>query len=139
MVKFPHDNFLPLKCNSVRENAFHLNAQSGVVRFAHFGNRSISLEQLGGPSALVIRADSFTDEDEKRRVKEAICFLSPEQTGSVETIAEDHRTDLYSLGVVFWKLLVGHGLMPFEGGAIELLHSIAQRKPLLVSDARRDT
>lgn len=60
---------------------------SGTVRLVHFGNRSQSLEQLGGPSNLVLRsATDAMDEDEKHRVKEALCYLAPEQTGSVETI-----------------------------------------------------
>lgn len=88
----------------VRANAFHLNGHSGLVRFAHFGNRSISLEQLGGPSALVIAADTL-EELSKRKVKEALCYLAPEQTGSVETSHEDHRTDLYSLGMTVNSLL----------------------------------
>lgn len=121
----------------VRANAFHLNGHSGLVRFAHFGNRSISLEQLGGPSALVIAADTL-EELSKRKVKEALCYLAPEQTGSVETAHEDHRTDLYSLGVLFWTLLVGHGQMPFEGSPMEILHAIAQRRPIPVHEFRRD-
>ncbi|EJD55247.1 hypothetical protein AURDEDRAFT_140870 [Auricularia subglabra TFB-10046 SS5] len=123
----------------VRANAFHLSSFSGVVRLVHFGNRSQSLEQLGGPSALVLRsATDAMDEHEKQRVKEALCYLAPEQTGSVETIYEDHRTDLYSLGIVFWMLLVGHGTMPFEGGPMELLHSIVQKRPIIVHEVRRD-
>lgn len=121
----------------VRANAFHLNAHSGLVRFAHFGNRSVSLEQLGGPSALVIQADNLEDV-EKRRVKEALCYLSPEQTGGFETSMEDHRTDLYSLGVMFWTLLVGQGILPFEGSPMEILHAIVHARPVPVHGVRRD-
>ncbi|KAK7468476.1 Chk1 protein kinase [Stygiomarasmius scandens] len=119
----------------VRANAFHLNAHSGVVRFAHFGNRAVSLENYGSPSSLVLRA---FEEAEKLKVKEALCYLAPEQTGSIETMTQDHRTDLYSLGILFWTLLVGRGQMPFEGGALELLHSIVQKRPMPVHDVRRD-
>jgi hypothetical protein len=34
----------------IRSNAFHVSVHSGVVRFAHFGNRSVSLERLDGPN-----------------------------------------------------------------------------------------
>ncbi|THU88468.1 hypothetical protein K435DRAFT_830560 [Dendrothele bispora CBS 962.96] len=119
----------------VRANAFHLNAHSGMVRFAHFGNRAISLENYGSPSSLVLRA---FEEAEKLKVKEALCYLAPEQTGSIETMTQDHRTDLYSLGILFWTLLVGRGQMPFEGGALELLHSIVQKRPMPVHEVRRD-
>lgn len=114
-----------------------MNAHSGLVRFAHFGNRSISLEQLGGPSALVIAADAL-EEFSKLKVKEALCYLAPEQTGSVESALEDHRTDLYSLGVMFWTLLVGQGQMPFEGSPMEILHAIVQKRPMPVHEFRRD-
>lgn len=120
--------------DKVRANAFHLNSHSGLVRFVHFGNRAVSLEQFGSPSQLVIRAEDV----EKLKVKEALCYLAPEQTGSVETMSQDHRTDLYSLGVLFWTLLVGRGQMPFEGGPLELLHSIVQKRPMPVHEVRRD-
>lgn len=72
------------------------------------------------------------------KVKEALCYLAPEQTGSIETMTQDQRTDLYSLGILFWTLLVGRGQMPFEGGALELLHSIVQKRPMPVHEVRRD-
>ncbi|OCH84424.1 histidine kinase [Obba rivulosa] len=121
----------------VRANAFHLNAHSGLVRMVHFGNRAVSLEQFGVPSAFVLRADAF-EEVQKFKVKEALCYFAPEQTGSMEALNEDHRTDLYSLGIMFWTLLVGRGTMPFEGGPLELLHAIVQKRPMPVHEVRRD-
>ncbi|KAF8167825.1 hypothetical protein B0H34DRAFT_645007 [Crassisporium funariophilum] len=119
----------------VRANAFHLNSHSGFVRLVHFGNRAISLENFGSPSSLVLRA---YEEAEKLKTKEALCYLAPEQTGSTETMTQDHRTDLYALGILFWTLLVGRGQMPFEGSALELLHSIVQKRPMPVHEVRRD-
>jgi hypothetical protein len=77
----------------VRANAFHLAASSGRVRLVHFGNRAISLEQFGGPSELLIQADSL-EETGQLKVKEALCYLAPEQTTqSPDGInVEDHRT-----------------------------------------------
>ncbi|KAF9454975.1 dual-domain HisK/Mak2 protein kinase [Macrolepiota fuliginosa MF-IS2] len=119
----------------VRGNAFHLNSHSGSVRFVHFGNRAISLESFGSPSSLVLQT---YEESQKLKVKEALCYLAPEQTGSIETMTQDHRTDLYSLGILFWTLLVGRGQMPFEGGPLELLHAIVQKRPMPVHEVRRD-
>lgn len=56
----------------------------------------------------------------------------------MESTSEDHRTDLYALGVMFWTLLVGRGVLPFEGGPLELLHSIVQKRPMPVHEVRRD-
>jgi serine/threonine protein kinase len=119
----------------VRANAFHLNSHTGTVRLVHFGNRAISLENFGSPSSLVLRAFK---ESEKVKVKEALCYLAPEQTGGTETISQDHRTDLYALGILFWTLLVGNGQLPFEGGPLELLHAIVQKRPMPVHEVRRD-
>lgn len=121
----------------VRANAFHLNHHSGLVRLVHFGNRAVSLEQFGVPSEFVLQADAF-EEAQKLKVKEALCYFAPEQTGSMENLSEDHRTDLYSLGIMFWTLLVGRGTMPFEGGPLELLHAVAQKRPMPVHEVRRD-
>ncbi|KAF9072703.1 dual-domain HisK/Mak2 protein kinase [Rhodocollybia butyracea] len=110
----------------VRANAFHLNAHSSTVRV---------LENYGSPSSLVLQT---FEEGEKLKVKEALCYLAPEQTGSFETMTQDQRTDLYSLGILFWTLLVGRAQMPFEGGALELLHSIIQKRPMPVHEVRRD-
>jgi serine/threonine protein kinase len=105
------------------------------VRLVHFGNRAISLENFGSPSSLVIQT---AEEEEKLKVKEALCYLAPEQTGGIETMTQDHRTDLYSLGILFWTLLVGGGQMPFEGDSLELLHAIVQKRPMPVHEVRRD-
>lgn len=40
----------------------------------HFGNRAVSLEQFGVPSAFVLSADAF-EEAKKLKVKEALCYL----------------------------------------------------------------
>ncbi|KAH8992121.1 hypothetical protein EDB92DRAFT_1945661 [Lactarius akahatsu] len=39
---------------------------------------------------------------------------------------------------MFWSLLVGRGMLPFEGGPLEILHSIAQKRPMPVHEVRRD-
>ena len=62
---------------------------------------------------------------------------APEQTGGMESTSEDNRTDLYSLGIMFWTLLGGRGVHPFEGGPLELLHAIVQKRPMPVHEVRR--
>jgi predicted ATPase/GAF domain-containing protein/anti-anti-sigma regulatory factor len=52
---------------------------------------------------------------------ETLPYTSPEQTGRMNR-AVDHRTDLYSLGVIFYQLLTGR--RPFEAAdPMELIHA----------------
>ena len=53
-------------------------------------------------------------------------YMSPEQVGSPGT--EDHRTDLYSLGVVFYELLTGKFTVQ-DGTAKSILTGICQYIP----------
>jgi serine/threonine protein kinase len=62
-------------------------------------------------------------------------YMSPEQCSQAEQI--DSRTDIYSLGVILFEMLVGH--VPFVGDsatAIMLKH--LQEKPPSVLEERRD-
>jgi hypothetical protein len=82
-----------------------MNAQSGSVRLVHFGNRAVSLEQLGGPSLFVVQADT-QEGPERDQIREAMCYLAPEQSGTYDATTEDHRTDLYALGhTLLWVLI----------------------------------
>ncbi|KAL7411025.1 hypothetical protein BDY24DRAFT_371574 [Mrakia frigida] len=118
----------------IRPNAFHWNSSSGIVRWAHFGNRSVSLEGLGGPSNLVVEAESL-GELERKRVTDALSYLAPEQTGRVQ-YSSDHRTDLYALGVTLFTILTGS--VPFSGTAVDVFQAIVTLPPPKVHELRPD-
>ncbi|KAI9029591.1 hypothetical protein CLU79DRAFT_734877 [Phycomyces nitens] len=59
-----------------------------------------------------------------KSVQHTLVYLSPEQTGRTSTVV-DHRTDLYSLGIVFFVILTGQ--MPFEGSAVDILQAVLSR------------
>ena len=121
----------------VRANAFHSSLHSRLIRLVHFGIRTEMLENLGGPSSLVVAAS--TNEECSAKAKEALCYVAPEQTGNFDHITRiDHRTDLYSLGVLFWTLVVGRGALPLDDSVLDILHAVVHKTPPSVTKARKD-
>ncbi|MDY6994137.1 MAG: AAA family ATPase, partial [Pseudomonadota bacterium] len=58
----------------------------------------------------------------------SLTYLAPEQTGRMNCPL-DARTDLYSLGIVFYELLMGHP--PFRSiDAVDLIHSHLAKQPI---------
>lgn len=108
----------------IRPSAFHFNVQTGSVRFAHTGHRSVPLDEL----------NSGKWREESALVREAVAYVAPEQTG-LSSFAVDHRTDLYGLGATFLALLTGQ--VPWSH-CTEILHSIVTRKPRRVTELRPD-
>ena len=61
-----------------------------------------------------------------------LAYLSPEQTGRINR-SMDYRTDLYSLGVTFYELLIGQ--LPFTAtDAMELVHCHIAKNPVEVNE-----
>ena len=63
-------------------------------------------------------------------------YISPEQTDNMNYFV-DHRTDFYSLGVVFYQLLTNK--LPFQGDDfLEIVHKHIARKAVLVTNHKKD-
>jgi serine/threonine protein kinase len=61
------------------------------------------------------------------RLEGTLAYISPEQTGRMNR-GMDYRTDFYSLGVTFYKLLIGQ--LPFPTtDAMELVHAHIAKQP----------
>ncbi|MDC3955522.1 AAA family ATPase [Polyangium jinanense] len=67
-----------------------------------------------------------------RVLSEVLPYTSPEQTGRMNR-SVDYRTDMYSLGVVFYEMLAGR--KPFEAmDPLELMHAHIAVKPIPPSE-----
>ncbi|RUS21247.1 hypothetical protein BC937DRAFT_93220 [Endogone sp. FLAS-F59071] len=64
-----------------------------------------------------------------------LAHMSPEQTGRTSN-SPDHRTDLYSLGIIFFTLLAQR--LPFEGGPMDIIHAVLNRQVPPVHEIRPD-
>lgn len=63
-------------------------------------------------------------------------FIAPEQTGRVQS-SPDSRSDLYSLGLLFWNMLTGD--LPFSGSnPLEIIRNSLSRRVPPVSSKRLD-
>jgi eukaryotic-like serine/threonine-protein kinase len=84
-----------------------------------------------GPGDATLTSDSGT---QVGVVMGTPAYMSPEQTSGRPL---DHRTDIFSLGVVLFEMSTGR--RPFEGGsAAELVSAILRDTPPSVTDSRPD-
>ena len=84
------------------------NPETEMVKVIDFDIAS----QLSRETAAVLNPD---------KLEGTLSYMSPEQTGRMNR-AMDYRTDLYSLGVTFYKILTGK--LPFENDdKMELIHA----------------
>lgn len=103
----------------IRPDAFHFHRDTCAVRMINFGSGSRSFERgltSAGWASLV----------SERGVQYRLQFIAPEQTGRLPA-EPDSRTDIYSLGVLFWTMLTGQP--PFEGKSpLEVMQNVLSRR-----------
>jgi signal transduction histidine kinase/predicted ATPase/CheY-like chemotaxis protein len=113
----------------LRADAFHYHKDTGVVRMINFGSGARSFERgltSAGWASLV----------SERGVQHKLQFIAPEQTGRLPA-EPDSRTDVYSLGVLFWTMLTGQPA--FEGKKpLEIMQNVLSRRIPLASAIRAD-
>jgi serine/threonine protein kinase len=81
----------------IRGDAFHFLEQTGQVKLMNFGSGIRSFEN-GLSSA------GWYSLSREGGIEYKLRFIAPEQTGRLPA-QPDGRTDIYSLGVLFWCML----------------------------------
>ena len=62
-------------------------------------------------------------------IENILPYMSPEQTGRINRDV-DYRTDLYSLGIVFYEMIAGRTPFPGNGGTVDLPTDSSPRDPM---------
>ncbi|OCK81994.1 hypothetical protein K432DRAFT_424503 [Lepidopterella palustris CBS 459.81] len=113
----------------LRSDAFHFNIETGVVKMINFGSGARSFEN-GLTSA------GWSSLSREIGVEHKLQFIAPEQTGRLPA-EPDSRTDIYSLGILFWTMLAGEPA--FEGTTpLDIMQNVLSRRIPPVSSKRID-
>ncbi|KAG1473267.1 hypothetical protein G6F56_001051 [Rhizopus delemar] len=117
----------------IRLSAFQWSGEdSARVKVWNFGSGSKSFENYLTSEGWRRTAHNI---DTAESLRNLLAYMSPEQTGRT-TYVPDHRSDIYSLGIVFFVLLTGKN--PFEGGALDILNGIVSKKLPLINEIQLD-
>ncbi len=112
----------------LRGDAFHF-AENGIVKMINFGSGARSFEN-GLTSA------GWHTLSREVGVKLKLAFIAPEQTGRMPA-EPDSRTDIYSLGILFFTMLCG--TTPFEGDTpLDVMQNVINKRIATVSAMRID-
>ncbi|RMD43729.1 hypothetical protein DV735_g1398, partial [Chaetothyriales sp. CBS 134920] len=109
----------------IRQDTFHWNKETNEVKLINGGNGPRAFENL-------LSREGWATLSREVGVKTKLQFIAPEQTGRL--VAEpDSRTDIYSLGILFWAILTGK--YPFEGDSpIDIVQKVlSSRLPQITS------
>ena len=109
----------------VRADTFHWNRETGSVKLANGGNGPRSFENL-------LSSEGWANLSREVGVKNKLHFIAPEQTGRLPA-EPDSRTDIYSLGVLFWTLLTGQPAFDAETPIDIVQRVLTHRLPLVTS------
>ncbi|KAI1179490.1 putative histidine kinase HHK1p [Nemania sp. FL0916] len=113
----------------IRADAFHYNIQTNQVKLVSFGSGVRSFEHG-------LTSTGWSTLSKELGAKNKLVYISPEQTGRMPA-EPDTRTDIYSLGVLFWMLLTQQSV--FTGASpLDIVQCVLGRRIPLVSNVRND-
>lgn len=113
----------------IRGDAFHFNLETKRVKLSSFGSGVRSFEHG-------LTSTGWSTLSQELGAKNKLVYISPEQTGRLPA-EPDTRTDIYSLGVLFWQLLTQQPV--FTGATpLDIVQCVLGRRIPLVSNVRID-
>ncbi|KAI0882444.1 putative histidine kinase HHK1p [Annulohypoxylon maeteangense] len=113
----------------IRADAFHFNIDTNKVKLISFGSGVRSFEHG-------LTSTGWSTLSKELGSKNKLVYISPEQTGRMPA-EPDTRTDIYSLGVLFWMLLTQQPV--FTGTSpLDIVQCVLNRRIPLVSSIRTD-
>jgi serine/threonine protein kinase len=111
----------------IRGDAFHLNLDTGSVKLINFGSGLRTFEHG-------LTSTGWSTLSKEVGAKTKLSFMSPEQTGRMPA-EPDSRTDIYSLGILFWTLLTQQAA--FDGETpMDIIQAVLSRRLPRVSNFR---
>ncbi|CAD6445473.1 3802c688-4c3b-4dd0-a545-8df77b654adc [Sclerotinia trifoliorum] len=124
-----HHGQRPLVHGEIRGDAFHMNVETGRVKLINFGSGLRTFEHG-------LTSTGWSTLSKELGAKNKLTFMSPEQTGRMPA-EPDSRTDIYSLGILFWTMLTQQAA--FEGETpMDIIQGVLGRRLPLVSSVRLD-
>ncbi|KAF2436070.1 hypothetical protein EJ08DRAFT_729277 [Tothia fuscella] len=113
----------------LRGDAFHFNHETGAVKMLNFGSGARAFEN-GLTSA------GWYSLSREVGIALKLNYMAPEQSGRLPA-EPDTRTDIYSLGILFWMMLTGE--QAFEGDTpLAIMQNVLSRRIPPVSSKRLD-
>lgn len=99
---------------AINPNNIIINMENGIVKLSNFGNASLFSKE-------------YSTIDVITNLETTLAYISPEQTGRMNR-SIDYRTDFYSLGILFYKMLSGS--LPFKASdKLGIIHCHLAVKP----------
>ncbi|KAI1130300.1 putative histidine kinase HHK1p [Nemania abortiva] len=113
----------------IRADAFHYNIHANQVKLVSFGSGVRSFEHG-------LTSTGWSTLSKELGAMNKLVYISPEQTGRMPA-EPDTRTDIYSLGVLFWMLLTQQPV--FTGSTpLDIVQCVLNRRIPMVSNIRDD-
>lgn len=112
----------------IRGDAFHMNTETGRIRLTNLGAGRIFAHSL--------TSTGWSTMSKELGAKTKLSYMSPEQTGRM-SVEPDSRTDIFSLGILFWTMLLQRPA--FEGDTpMDVIQAVLGQRLPSVSSIRLD-